>query len=100
MEPERKARQHLLNQSPIHVENKIYRSYGLLKHSLIMESADAATLISDFRLGIDLGYIEDVSHHILNELIVLTQPGFLQLYAKKVLTADERDILRATFIRE
>lgn len=100
MEAERKARQHLLNHSPIHVENKIYRAYGLLKHSRIMESAEAATLISHVRLGIDLGFIEDVSHHILNELIVLTQPGFLQHYAKKVLTADERDILRATFIRE
>src|SRR5699024_11312242 len=38
MEAERKARQHLLNHSPIHVENKIYRAYGLLKHSRIMES--------------------------------------------------------------
>lgn len=32
--------------------------------------------------------------------MVLTQPGFLQHYANQALTASERDILRATLIRE
>ncbi|MBD0825596.1 ATP--guanido phosphotransferase, partial [Aestuariibaculum marinum] len=33
-------------------------------------------------------------------LMILTQPGFLQQYAGEVLTPEERDIRRATLIRE
>src|SRR5699024_4528379 len=66
----------------------------------IMESSEAATRISNVRLGIDLGIIKHLDKNILNELMVLTQPGFMQSYAKTSLTANERDVLRATLIRE
>lgn len=100
IEQERRSRQWLFEQSTITLENKIYRSYGVLKYSRIIESKEAATCLSDVRLGIDLGLIKNVSRNVLNELMVLTQPGFLQHYAQKVLTPDERDILRASLIRE
>lgn len=97
---ERSARQKLLRESTVSLENQIFRSYGLLKYSRIIESSEAATRLSNVRLGIDLGIINDISHSILNELMVLTQPGFLQYYAKRILTSNERDILRASLIRE
>lgn len=97
---EREARTHLNEQSRIHLEDKIYRSYGTLQHSRIIESKETAESLSKVRLGIDLGIIKNISRNILNELMVLTQPGFLQQYAKKVLTPDERDIFRAELIRE
>ncbi|HLR72498.1 MAG TPA: protein arginine kinase [Pseudogracilibacillus sp.] len=100
VEQERDARNHLLKRSEIRLENQIFRSYGILKHSRIMESTEAASRISNVRLGIDLGIIKNISHSILNELMVLTQPGFLQHYAQKTLTSSERDVLRATLIRE
>ncbi|MBO1005154.1 protein arginine kinase [Pseudogracilibacillus auburnensis] len=100
VEQERDARERLVQHSSIRLENQIFRSFGILQHSRIMESSEAATRISNVRLGIDLGIIENISHRILNELMVLTQPGFLQHYANKILTASERDILRATLIRE
>lgn len=100
IEQEREARKMLLQKSNIQVENQIFRSYGILKYGRIIESKEAAGRISNVRLGIDLGIIKDISHHVLNELMVLTQPGFLQHYAQKPLTAKERDILRATLIRE
>ena len=100
VEQERIARRQLIERSNTRIEDQIFRSYGILKHSRIIESSEAASRLSNVRLGIDLGIIEDISHSILTELMVLTQPGFLQHYAKKVLTAGERDILRATLIRE
>ena len=51
-------------------------------------------------LGIDMGYIKDISRNILNELMILIQPGFLQQYAGGPLRPNERDIRRATLIRE
>lgn len=100
IEHERRARQYVMKQSAIKLEDRVYRSYGVLKYSRIIESKEAAKCLSDVRLGIDLGLIENVSQHILTELMVLSQPGFLQQYAKKTLTATERDVLRASLIRE
>src|SRR5699024_1108584 len=100
VEQEREARKRLLERSSIRLEDQIFRSYGILKYSRILESSEAAKRISNVRLGIDLGIIEHLSHSMLNELIVMIQPGFLQHYADKMLTASERDIMRATMIRE
>ena len=64
------------------LEDSVFRSYGILSNSRIIESKEAAKCLSDVRLGIDLGLIEGVSRNILNELMVFTQPGFLQQYFK------------------
>ncbi|MFD1021175.1 protein arginine kinase [Thalassobacillus hwangdonensis] len=100
IEQEKRARETLMNRSGIQLEDRIFRSYGVLKHSRIIESKEAAKCLSDVRLGIDLGYIQHVSKNILNELMVLTQPGFLQQYAKETLSPDQRDVRRASLIRE
>ncbi len=100
IEQEQFARQLLVEQSELRLEDRIFRSYGILKYSRIIESKEAATCLSDLRLGIDVGYINHLSKSILNELMVLTQPGFLQHYAKETLSAKERDVRRASIIRE
>lgn len=100
IEHERNERSRLVEQSVIGLENQIYRSYGILEYSRIIESKEAATCLSNVRLGIDLGIIKNVSRNILNELMILTQPGFLQQYAQKELGSSERDVLRAKLIRE
>lgn len=100
IEHERKARTRIQEQKGIELEDRIFRSLGVLENSRIIETKEAARCLSNVRLGIDLGIIKNVSRNILNELMVLTQPGFLQHYAKKTLSAGERDVLRASLIRE
>ncbi|MGP4082467.1 protein arginine kinase [Pseudalkalibacillus sp. R45] len=100
IEEERSARKHLLETSKLQLEDRVYRSLGILANSRIIQSKEATKCLSDVRLGIDLKLIEGISHTILNELMILTQPGFLQQYAGETLTPDERDIRRATLIRE
>ncbi|MGN1399951.1 MAG: protein arginine kinase [Bacillus sp. (in: firmicutes)] len=97
---ERMARDALLQSSNIQLEDRIFRSLGILKYARVMESKEAAQCLSDVRLGIDLGFIGDISKTILNELLILTQPGFLQLYSGEVLNPEERDLRRAAFIRK
>ncbi|MBL5865086.1 protein arginine kinase [Heyndrickxia sporothermodurans] len=97
---ERSAREALIKTSNIQLEDKVFRSFGVLANSRIIESKEAAQCLSDLRLGIDMGYIKNVSKNILNELMILTQPGFLQQYAGGPLRPHERDIRRATLIRE
>lgn len=97
---ERNSREALRRTSGIQLENRIWRSFGVLAHSRIIESKEAASCLSDVRLGIDMGYIENVSRNILTELMIVTQPGFLQQYSGGPLRPDERDIRRAALIRE
>ncbi|WHY86428.1 protein arginine kinase [Neobacillus novalis] len=97
---ERSAREALRKTSNIQLEDRIFRSLGVLANSRIIESKEAARCLSDVRLGIDMGYIEKLPKTILNELMILTQPGFLQQYAGGPLRPHERDIRRAGLIRE
>lgn len=100
IEHERNARKYILKQSRENLEDRIFRSYGILKYSRIMESKEAARCLSNVRLGVDLNIIDTVSRNAMNELTVLIQPGFLQHYAKNTLSPKERDILRASLIRK
>lgn len=97
---ERTAREALVKTSHIQLEDKVFRSYGILANSRIIETKEAAECLSDVRLGIDTGYITQIPRSILNELMILTQPGFLQQYAGGPLRPVERDIKRAALIRE
>lgn len=97
---ERSAREALAKTSNIQLEDRVFRSYGILANSRIIETKEAAQCLSDLRLGIDMGYIKNISKSILNELMILTQPGFLQQYAGGPLRPNERDIRRAALIRE
>lgn len=100
IEHERAARQKLVSESRLRLVDRVNRSYGILSHASIMDTKEAAQRLSDVRLGIDLGIIENVSPHVLNELSVMTQPGFLQHWAGTKLSADDRDIRRAELIRK
>lgn len=100
IEHERAARQKLLQESKHRIIDRVNRSFGILSHAAIIDSKEAAQRLSDVRLGIDLGIIKNVSANVLNELMVMTQPGFLQQYAGGKLSADDRDIRRAEMIRE
>ncbi|NEU32433.1 protein arginine kinase [bacterium LRH843] len=100
IQQEKSARELLLNHSRLKLEDRVHRSIGILSHSRLIESKEATQRLSDVRLGIDLGLIKGLSATIMNELMILTQPGFLQQYAGDVLSPDQRDERRATLIRE
>lgn len=97
---ERAAREMLLQSSKLHLEDRIFRSYGILAFARTIESKEASQRLSDVRLGIDLKILKGISASILNELMILTQPGFLQQYAGDILSPEQRDERRAALIRE
>ncbi|WP_078429465.1 protein arginine kinase [Alkalihalobacterium alkalinitrilicum] len=100
IQQERAAREMLLQSSKIQLEDRVFRSFGILSNSRIMETKEAAQRLSDVRLGIYLGLINGISGNILNELMILTQPGFLQQFAGETLSPNQRDERRAALIRE
>jgi len=99
IEHERAAREKLLEESKIRIVDRVNRSYGILAHAAIIDSKEAAQRLSDVRLGHDLGLIKHTNAQALNELLVMTQPGYLQQFAGSTLSPDERDLRRAELIR-
>jgi protein arginine kinase len=100
IEHEKAARDRLMAESRIRIEDRVRRSFGILSHASIMESKEAAQRLSDIRLGIDLDLIQDVSPKVMNELMVMTQPGFLQQLFEEKMNPEQRDIRRAELIRQ
>ncbi|WP_018131249.1 protein arginine kinase [Effusibacillus pohliae] len=100
LEHERAARKQLLRDNREALEDRIWRSYGILAYARKIESKEAMQRLSDVKLGIDLGTIKGVSAGILKELMVMTRPAILQKLTGKELAPGERDWRRAAIIRE
>lgn len=98
---EKTAREYLLNESKSLVEDKVWRAYGILKHCRTISSAEALSLMSFVRLGVDVGILSKmgVDFDILNRMMLLIQPGHLQSIEKRRLDIKSRDILRADLVR-
>ncbi|MCX5680865.1 MAG: hypothetical protein NT079_01020 [Candidatus Omnitrophica bacterium] len=52
------------------------------------------------RLGIDVGVVKDVDKQTVNELFIMIQPAHLQKMEGKKLNPVERDVKRASLIRD
>ncbi|GLC89996.1 protein-arginine kinase [Lysinibacillus piscis] len=100
IQKERQARERLLEKAEFALEDRVYRALGTLTHARILTSEEAATCLSNVRLGIDLKLIDNIPATTINECIVSMQPGFLQHYVNEILPPAERDRIRATMLRE
>lgn len=97
---ERMLRAEMYKQNPFRFEDKIYRSLGILSNARIISSEESFKLISDVRLGVDMGIIKNIDVTKLNEILLNIQPANLQKNYEKTLSPDDRDIKRAEMIRE
>jgi len=96
---ERAWRIKLLEDEPSKLEDRVWRAYGVLKHARRITSEEATELLSALRLGCNLNLLKNMPSKLINELFIFTQPGHLQKIERKALDADERDVVRADFIR-
>jgi protein arginine kinase len=97
---ERNVREHLMTESRVSLEDRVFRAYGILRNARSISSEESTNHLSALRLGVSLGLIEDLGRAKVNELFILTQPGHLQRSAGRELDPRERDERRATFLRE
>jgi protein arginine kinase len=98
-EQEKMLRNELYSQNPFRFEDRVYRSLGILSNARIMSAEESLKLLSDVRLGVDMGIIAGIGLEALNELMLFIQPAYLQKLAGKPLSPDERDLRRAELIR-
>ena len=100
IEQEEQARQALIVQNRPMLEDKIFRSLGILKNAYIISSQETVELLSMVRLGIDLGIVKDIDRRTINELFLTIQPAHLQKIESKKLSSSARDTKRASLIRQ
>lgn len=97
---ERKARQALMTHDAVDIEDKIFRALAILQSSRKITSKETMYRLSMIRLGIHLGKITTPDLKTVNELSLLAQPSHLQKVFGRELSDDERQKVRADFLRQ
>ena len=98
IEQERLARKYLAKHS-IELEDKVYRSFGIISNCKKISSEEAREILSDVKLGTDLGIIKELDDLKVKKLYLYTKPANLQKYLGEVNDNYERDIKRAEVIK-
>lgn len=96
---EREARK-LLVKNKIELEDKIYRSYGILSNCKKINSTEVLELLSYVKLGTDLGILKELTDFKVAKMYILTKPANLQKYLTNQYDEDQRDIKRAEVIKQ
>lgn len=99
IEQERLARK-ILARDSIELEDKVYRAYGVLTNAKKISSEEARDLLSEVKLGTDLGIIQELTDLKVKKLELYTKPANLQKYLGKQIDSYERDIKRAEVIKQ
>ena len=96
---ERQAGVSLEKERRLTTEDWLYRSYGVLQNARILSSQEAMELLSDLKLGIDLGIIPHGDPELVKQLMVQIRAAHLQSIMGSP-AGSERDRLRACLVRD
>ena len=100
IEKERMARRALVQNEGVRFEDNIWRAFGLLTNARVMDIKEFMKLISQVRMGVDMGIIQGLNAKDLTELIILGQPAHLAKYSEVESASKDLDIIRAKMVRE
>lgn len=98
IEQEKLARK-IITKEAIELEDEVCRAYGLFTNCRKISSDECMLLLSEIRLGVNLGMIKELTEATLNKLEIFTKPANLQKRLGQVYTAKQRDIKRAEIIK-
>ena len=96
---ERSIRQNLLKEQSSSLQDKIWRSLGILKNARRLQSEEALDCLSAVRLGINLGVLPDIEIHTVNDLFILSQPAHLRMLHGGMQEDADIEALRADVMR-
>ena len=99
IEQERLARKYL-GKNSVELEDKVYRSFGIFSNCRKIDSEESRKLLSDIKLGVDMGIIKELTDSKIAKLYLYTKPANLEKYLGEELDTYDRDIKRADVIKE
>lgn len=95
-----KAARKILIENPIDLEDTIFRSYGILSNCKKISQNEAEELLSNVKLGTDLGIINNLTDIKVRKLYLYIKPANLSKYFGQELTNKEENIKRAEVIKQ
>ncbi|MGD2110416.1 MAG: protein arginine kinase [Phycisphaerae bacterium] len=99
VEYERLARDKLVRDSAHELDDRIWRAYGVLSNARRIASDETQGLLSPIRIGVHLERFDLLDIATLNELFLQTQPAHLQKLHGSSLDGEQRDVVRADYLR-
>lgn len=101
IEQEKELEKKIMKEQKTDLEDRVFRSYGILSNCRKISSKEAMKLLSDLRLGAITGIInlKDKNINIYN-IMMSIQPGNMIKYMNVQGNQEERDIHRAAYIRK
>ena len=99
IEQERTARR-MLAKNQILLEDMVYRSFGILSNCKKISAEETRNLLSDVKLGTDLGIIKEITDSKILQIYLYSKPANLQKKIGQNLDAFDRDIKRSEVIKE
>lgn len=96
---EREARQRLCELPMPRLLDHVGRVYGVFSHAAMLSAGEAMDILSGLMLGIESAMIAGADGSSLENLMWTVQPGHLQREARRSLSALERDVFRAGYLR-
>jgi protein arginine kinase len=100
MNQERKRREYILTVNSEEIEDKVYRSYGVLKYAKKVSTADAMLMLSQLKLGKDSDLIKFREECNLHQLMMEITPANFQKIIGKTINRSERDRYRAEYLNK
>ncbi len=101
IEMECNARDEYLSDYQNQLEDKICRSYGIIKYARSLDYAEAMSYLSDIRLGIILSFIKGIELYKIHDLMINSQWSYLQKIANRIfIDPSECDNYRANYLRD
>lgn len=97
---ERKARVSLAENKGIYFTDRIYRALGTLKNARVMDSKEGLSLLSEVKMGLDMGILKGADKAQIVTVLTNVQPACLQKIQGRILSSEERDQERAKILRE
>jgi len=99
IEQERRARK-LLTENPIELEDTVFRSYGIFSNCKKISQKEAEELLSNVKLGTDLGIITELTDIKVKKLYLYVKSANLSKYFGQELSHKEENIKRAEMIKK
>lgn len=96
---EREARRMLAERSPILLDDRVFRAWGVLTSARSLGLEESMKLLSRLRMGICLGRIGEVPIGTVNRLFLMVQPAHLRTVAGLELDDDALRESRANLVR-
>ena len=102
MTAEREARERLISEAPLKLEDRVGRALGLAQGARVLAFSEALAVLSSLRLGVTKGLLDQFSLSHLNDVLVASQDAHIELKCGRdcdelTLSAERADLFRARF---